>query len=112
MRSEKQLTIDLSGFRDERSLHQYLADSLGFFEGYGCNFDALWDCVTDEGLSAMPDHLTVEGLDALERHLPGACAKLTECLVEYAKALEGKRVTLLRGSSPSNPARMDNNSTT
>ncbi len=92
--------IDVSGILDERAPHEYLHQELGFFAGYGFNFDALWDAITDDDLSQMPRHLVVEGLDDLERRLPGTYRKLRQCLEDYAREARDRTVSFVSGSSP------------
>lgn len=40
-------TIDCRTCPDAHALHQAIALALGFLPGYGCNLDALHDCLTD-----------------------------------------------------------------
>lgn len=43
----KNVIIDFTDITSEQQLHTLLADKLSFPEWYGCNLDALFDCLTD-----------------------------------------------------------------
>lgn len=46
---KKEITIDLKGLRLARRLHEKLAEVLPVPDGYGKNFDALHDFLTEYG---------------------------------------------------------------
>ena len=46
---KQEYRIDLKGVRSARTLHARLAQTLPFPEGYGRNFDALFDFLTEYG---------------------------------------------------------------
>ena len=70
-------TIDLTGVRTLRALHEAIRDGLRLPEYYGMNLDALWDCLSS-GDVMLPCKVRVLGLGAL----PGE-------LGEYAVRLRG-----------------------
>lgn len=74
-------TIDLSSAASATELHETLAAALGFPDYYGGNWDAFWDCITEE--RRLPDVLILEGLDALEERLPREARLLLETLANY-----------------------------
>ncbi len=39
--------LDCTGIKNREQLHKALAEALSFPEWYGCNLDALMDCLTD-----------------------------------------------------------------
>lgn len=41
--------IDLKGIRSLKALHRRIAETLPVPDGYGCNFDALYDFLTEYG---------------------------------------------------------------
>lgn len=43
----KDITIDCRGFVPRSDLHRAFADALSFPDHYGCNLDALHDCLTE-----------------------------------------------------------------
>ena len=43
----KKIRIDLDAFEDKREFHRWLRDECNFPEYYGCNLDALYDCLTE-----------------------------------------------------------------
>ena len=43
-------TIDGRKLTDPETAHEYLAETLGFPDYYGKNFDALSDCLSDMGI--------------------------------------------------------------
>lgn len=93
-----ELHLDMSGVVDERTFHEYVSETLGFPGYYGRNLDALWDCITDDAQSSMPERLVVEGLAHLERRLPGLHDNLVDCLREYAREFPDREVVFRRHS--------------
>ena len=87
-------TVDLSGIRDEETLHEYLWKTLGFPGYYGCNWDAFWDCIRDDDQSAMPVILRVRGLADLRREVPESARQLEACLSDYIKRFPDRSVVL------------------
>lgn len=51
-------TLDLTNITTELDFHNYVSDQLEFPYYYGKNWDAFWDCITDEVLSY--DEYTLE----------------------------------------------------
>ena len=43
----KTITINLDHFENKRDFHLYLKEQCEFPEYYGCNLDALYDCLSD-----------------------------------------------------------------
>lgn len=57
--------IDGRVIRTEYDFHDEIADSLGFFAGYGANLDALWDTLTDDsGMKWAQEPFEVLWLDS------------------------------------------------
>ena len=48
-RKKQEFTVDLKGVRQARSLHVRLCRALPMPEGYGRNYDALYDVLTEYG---------------------------------------------------------------
>ena len=48
-RKKQEFTVDLKGVRQARSLHARLCQALPMPEGYGRNYDALYDVLTEYG---------------------------------------------------------------
>ena len=90
--------LDMSGILDEETLHEYLSKKLNFPGYYGYNFDAFWDCITDEEQSRMPGHLVVEGLAELKRLLPQQHSMFVSCLKDYERKFPNRKVTYVEGS--------------
>ena len=87
-----EVRINLSGIADENDLHALFAQELKFFEGYGRNFDALWDCITDDTLSSMPCTLILMGHSALSLKLPEEARRLFDCLTDYSNMFPDRRI--------------------
>ena len=100
MEKPEEILLDLSGIINSETMHEYLSTRLNFPAYYGYNFDAFWDCITDEQLSDMPNTLIVEGLKALKKHLPDEHNKLLNCLKDYGKKFPHRKV-FLEQNSPS-----------
>ena len=96
----EELLIDMSGIMDEETFHEYVSKKLSFPGYYGYNLNALWDCITDEDQSSMPDKLVVEGLAALKGFLPELHDGFIECLQDYIKEYPDREI-ILRQDSPS-----------
>ena len=58
----KEITINCCGLESPRALHRALAEALDFPDWYGCNLDALHDCLTE---ISGDIHLTLLHLDSL-----------------------------------------------
>lgn len=101
MERPEKLLLDMSGIIDDETLHEYLSKKLNFPGYYGYNFDAFWDCITDEGQSLMPNVLVVKGLAALRGYLPKEHEKLISCLKDYEKEYSDRRVIYEEGSPSS-----------
>ena len=43
------ILLDARSLREKTAAHRYLKEALGLPEYYGCNLDALYDCLTDLG---------------------------------------------------------------
>ena len=62
--------VDLSNVSSESELHELLAREFSFFEEYGANWNALWDCLRDPGLSAVPKQVRFSGWGQFSQRLP------------------------------------------
>lgn len=97
---KEELLLDVSGIIDKETFHEYVSKKLNFPGYYGFNFDAFWDCITDDEQSEMPKILVVEGLGALKKYLPELHNVFLECLQDYEKEFPDRKV-LYRQDSPS-----------
>ena len=93
------LALDISGLLTEKDLHEYLAKKLNFPGYYGHNFDAFWDCITDDEQSSMPEHLIVEGLAEFRRLLPRQHSLFISCLKDYELEFPNRKITYREGCS-------------
>lgn len=73
--------IDFSNIRNREDLHATLRDSLGLPEWYGCNFDALADCLTDMYGDII--HIEISGFDRVKKELKDAAATLVEVFGDF-----------------------------
>ena len=46
---KQEFVLELKGVRSLKALHRRIAETLPVPEGYGCNFDALYDFLTEYG---------------------------------------------------------------
>ena len=74
-------TIDLREVQDREDMHFLFKDVLEFPDYYGCNWSALWDCLTD--MYGDPIHIEIIGLDAFEARCPGTKKTLIEILMDF-----------------------------
>lgn len=73
-------TIDFSNARHYMDIHRIIQKALDFPEYYGCNLDALWDCMRD--MVGDPIHIEIVGLDVVEREFGEYASKLTDVFRE------------------------------
>lgn len=67
-------TIDFSNVKYYMEIHPIIQEALDFPEYYGCNLDALWDCLTD--MVGRPIHIEIIGLEVIERKFGDYANKL------------------------------------
>ena len=63
-------TLDFRGVKDSMDVHRIIKKELDFPDYYGCNWDALWDCLTEiyEEAKELLDYVnSLETKDKLER---------------------------------------------
>ena len=72
-------TIDLREVQDREDMHFLFKDVLDFPDYYGCNWSALWDCLTD--MYGDPIHIEIIGLDAFEER----CHETKDTLIRILK---------------------------
>ena len=56
-------TVDLSSVTDLWDFHDIIAEALDFPDYYGCNLDALWDCLTDLAWDIRIEFLSFEKME-------------------------------------------------
>lgn len=89
---EAELTIELTGVRSSRELHERLKTALQFPDFYGQNWDAFWDAIT--GLIEMPLHLRLHGWHELERLLPSEAELLRQSLTRAQELYPASAATV------------------
>lgn len=72
------VSLDVSDVGSVRELHERLADSLGFPDFYGKNWDAFGDSIT--GLVEMPRRLIVTGWPNVASRWPKDAQIMLDCL--------------------------------
>ena len=58
-------TIDFTNVEYYWQMHEIIRDALDFPDYYGCNWSALWDCLTD--MVGDPLHIEIIGLEIIEQ---------------------------------------------
>lgn len=77
--------LDLSGTRNESQLLELIGKSLNFPHWYGCNRDALVDCLSDLSWSKADGYvLRVDGIETLQANDAIACQTFLEILQEIS----------------------------
>jgi ribonuclease inhibitor len=73
----KYYTVDLGSVTDFEDFHDIIAEALDFPDYYGCNLDALWDCLT-----SIPFDIHIEFLnfDRMEKVDSEYAKKILETL--------------------------------
>jgi len=72
--------IDFSSVKHYSEVHLVIKEALDFPDYYGCNLDALWDCLTD--ISGEPFHVEIYGFDKVEQVFEEKAQKLLEVFAD------------------------------
>ncbi|MBQ6864967.1 MAG: barstar family protein [Clostridia bacterium] len=74
-------TVDFKDLKDYMDLHHRIKESMEFPQYYGCNLDALWDCLTD---LICFDYVTIRfvNFQTVERKYPEEAAAIVEELYD------------------------------
>ena len=78
-------------FRDVKyylEFHAIIKKELDFPDYYGCNFSALWDCLTD--MVGDPLNIEIIGLENIERRFGDTAAKLLDVLNDLKEYCNGR----------------------
>ena len=78
----RKVLLDLNPARSVEWIHEYLKFELEFGDHYGCNLDALYDCLTDVREEA---EIRIVHRDALRENLEGYASVLERVLQEAAE---------------------------
>ena len=85
----KEIVLDFEGIQSVRDLHAYFKKAFCLPDYYGCNLDALWDClhhsfpadtvIVVKGLGGLPDEMgpTAQTLARLFRDLEREDSRVT-----------------------------------
>ena len=92
-------TIDVGSVETLGDLHDLLAESFGFPEWYGRNWDAAWDCLRDPALSTLHSPVRISGWQRLESVLPRDATILRKLLEDLPLARSGVTVELIGEST-------------
>ena len=57
-------TMDFTSVKNYLEMHYVIKEALGFPDYYGCNWSALWDCLTD--MYGEPIHIEILGLENIK----------------------------------------------
>lgn len=74
-------TIDFRNVEYYMEVHPIIKHAMDFPDYYGCNLDALWDCLTD--MLGMKLHIEILGLDLIERKFGDTAKKLIDVFKEF-----------------------------
>ena len=72
--------IDFSNVKYYMEIHHIIQKALDFPEYYGCNLDALWDCLRD--MIGEPIHIEIIGLEVVEKKFGDYASKLLDVFRE------------------------------
>ena len=87
-------TIDFTNINYYYDVHFTIRDSLDFPDYYGCNWDALWDCLTD--MIGDPIHIEIVGLDVVEQKFGDTAEKLIGILRDFKHYRNDKYIDDIR----------------
>ena len=88
-------TIDFTNINYYYDVHFTIRDSLDFPDYYGCNWDALWDCLTDMA-GNDPIHIEIIGLDVVEQKFGDTAEKLIGILRDFKHCYDDEYVDDIR----------------
>ena len=83
---KEKYVLDFREVKYYLEFHAVIKKELDFPDYYGCNFDALWDCLTD--MAGDPLNIEIIGLENIERRFGDTAERLIDILEElkdYAK---------------------------
>ena len=83
---KEKYVLDFREVKYYLEFHAVIKKELDFPDYYGCNFDALWDCLT--GMVGRPINIEIIGLENIERRFGDTAERLIDILEElkdYAK---------------------------
>ena len=90
----KRALLSAADWKTARQAHAALAGALGLPEYYGCNLDALFDCLTD-----LPEtQLSIEQCAQAAAQLGDAWTGLTAVLLDAARENPALQVSLFPGN--------------
>jgi RNAse (barnase) inhibitor barstar len=81
-------TLDFTGVKYYLEFHERIQESLEFPDYYGMNYDALWDCIRELGLSC-DTHIVVKGTSTLSKELTEAARKVIDIFDEASEKMSG-----------------------
>ena len=79
-RYKEKYVLDFRNVEYYLEFHAVIKKELDLPDYYGCNFDALWDCLTD--MVGDPINIEIIGLDNIERRFGDTAEKLLNLLDE------------------------------
>ncbi len=79
--SARRIVLDLRGIETVAELHALLKDAFAFPPYYGCNWDALWDCLS--ALEARPIEIDVYGFVDLQARLGSRVIPFFDVLYDF-----------------------------
>ena len=79
-------------------MHLLFKDVLDFPDYYGCNWDALWDCLSE--MYGEPIHVEIIGLDEFEGRCPETKAPLIRILKKFKHAYTDYNIPRIFGVEP------------
>ncbi len=82
-------TLDFSNVTTHREFHFLIWEELDFPDYYGCNWDALWDCIRD--MIGDPIHIEIKGFDNIERRFGTEYTKIFLEILRDTKHFDNDR---------------------
>ena len=87
---KEKYTIDFTNVKNFLEMHFVIKEALDFPDYYGCNWDALWDCLTD--MIGDPIHIEIVGLDVVEQKFGDTAEKLIGILRDFKHCYDDEYV--------------------
>ena len=83
--------VDFRNVEHYLEVHPIIRDALDFPDYYGCNLDALWDCLTDMACSKLPIRIKILGIERIETlYGKDYAIKLLDCFQEMKHSFDNE----------------------
>ena len=80
--------VDFRNVKYWMEVHPIIRDALNFPDYYGCNLDALWDCLTEMVITDEPINILFLGIELIEEKFDDFAERMLETFQEAKHAYD------------------------